>query len=232
MKLKDYCNDERPRERLLEKGAESLSNTELLAIMLNSGTGNKNVMELAREILVSSGGNIRGVASLTVDGLCSFDGVGPAKAAILSAAFELGRRYSEERFMNENVPMSNPRAVYRMMLPIMKKLDHEECWIIFLNRRNLLIGKEKITSGDDGSTVIDNKAIARRAMEKKAAALILVHNHPSGNALPSVADINQTSVLKRMLNSCEIPLLDHVIVAGDTYYSFADEELVHCNAGK
>lgn len=227
MRLKDYCSDEMPRERLLDKGAATLSNVELLAILLRSGTGKMNVIDLARHLLSESGGTLRGVASMSVDRIQDMDGIGPGKAACLAAAFELGERLAQERL--GAVSMASPKAVYRMMLPLMRRLDHEECWVLFLNRRNMLLSKERMSSGGDDSTVIDSKAIARRAIERKASALILVHNHPSGNALPSLADINMTQSLRRALNTCDIPLLDHVIVCADSYYSFADEELVRNN---
>ena len=112
------------------------------------------------------------------------------------------------------------------MQPIIRHLDHEECWVLFLNRANRLISKEMVSSGGLDSTIIDNKVIIRKAMEKKASAIILVHNHPSGNALPSRADINQTQMLNKALKTCDLSLLDHVIVTRDSYYSFADEELI------
>lgn len=232
MKLKELCADEMPRERLLSKGPDALSNVELLAILLHSGTSTMNVLELARCVLQNAGGTLRGVCSMSVDKLQETDGVGPGKSAVLSAAFELGRRLSEEKYMASDKTMSAPKAVYRLMSPVLRDLSHEECWVLYLNSRNMLIGKEKVNVGDDRSTVIDNKAILRRALEKKACGIILVHNHPSGNSLPSLADINQTQMLKRALGTCEISLLDHVVIGGDGYYSFADEELVADARGK
>lgn len=226
MKLKDYCRDEMPRERLLYKGAASLSNVELVAILLRSGTGGRNVLDLARELLNASGGKLGGIASMTVERLQELDGIGPGKAASLAAAFEIGKRVAGEASMAGSSSMSSPKAVYRVMIPLLRGLDHEECWALFLNKRNMLISKEKMTVGGDDSTVVDTKALVRRALEKKASAMILVHNHPSGSALPSVADINLTQSLRRALNTCDISLLDHVVIADDNYYSFADEELV------
>lgn len=230
MKLRDFCDDEMPRERLLKKGPESLSNVELLAILLHSGTRSMNVLELARTLFKKGGGSLGGVSRMSVDKLQELEGVGPGKSAVLAAAFEIGRRSAEERFMESERTMSSPKAVYQLMSPFLRRLEHEECWVLYLNRRNLLIGKERITIGNDNCTVMDSKAILRRALEKKACGIILVHNHPSGNALPSIADIGQTQDIKRALGSCDISLLDHVVIGGDGYYSFADEELVNVAA--
>ena len=114
------------------------------------------------------------------------------------------------------------------MLPILRGLDHEECWVLFLNRSNYLISKEKVSSGGLDSTILDSHSIARKAIEKKASGIIVTHNHPSGNALPGTADINSTRQLQKALKTCDISFLDHVVIAEDSYYSFADEELVQC----
>lgn len=228
MKIKELYQDERPRERLLKNGAESLSNVELLAILLRAGTQKMNAVEVARSLLDETQGRIGGVAAMSVDRLLQTEGVGPAKAAALAAAFELGRRCAGERNAKDMKNISSPRSVYRLMIPHMKNMDHEECWVLFLNRANHLIGKEKMTSGGLESTLIDTKMIVRKALEKKASGLILVHNHPSGNPLPGTADINQTKLLKKGLETCDISLLDHVVVADGSYYSFADEEVAEC----
>jgi DNA repair protein RadC len=133
----------------------------------------------------------------------------------------------------ENVPrMDSPAKVYRVMLPLLRDLDHEECWVLFLNKSNGLISKERMTSGGQDFTVMDKRVVVRRAIEKKAASIILVHNHPSGNAMPSVEDINQTRDLGRALSACGLQLLDHVIVAGASYYSFSDEQVVESPRSK
>ena len=225
MKIKDLFKDERPRERLLKNGAASLSNVELLAVLLRTGTRNMNAMELARNLLDNSEGKIGRIASMTIDKLISLDGLGPAKAASLAASFELGRRCAMESVSTKRRSISSPYNVYRLMVPHMKTLDHEECWVLFLNRANHLIGKEMMSSGGLESTIMDCKAIVCRALEKKASGLILVHNHPSGNPLPGTADIKQTQSLKNALKTCDISLIDHVVIAESSYYSFADEEV-------
>lgn len=228
MRIKELYKDERPRERLLKNGPESLSNVELLAILLRTGTRNMNVLDLARALLDVSGGKVGGIASMSIDKLQHMEGVGPAKSVTLAAAFELGKRSAEESTQRSRRCISSPMSVYRMMIPHMKNLDHEECWVLFLNRANHLIGKEMMSSGGLESTLIDCKTIIRKALEKKASGIILVHNHPSGSPLPGTADINQTRLLKKGLDTCDISLLDHVVVADSSYYSFADEEQVEC----
>lgn len=226
MKLKDLCEDDRPREKLVAKGPSALSNAELLAIMLRTGTGKMNVVDVARELLKSAEGRLNAIAGMSMEKLCSIDGIGPGKAVTIAAAFELGRRSSAEQIIHDRNAVSSPKDVFRMMLPIMRGLDHEECWTVFLNRANYVLGKERMSAGGMDSTVIDTKAVIRRALERKACGVILVHNHPSGSAMPGQADIRQTAVLKKALQACEIQLLDHVVVAEDSWYSFADEELV------
>lgn len=226
MKLKDLCEDDRPREKLVAKGPSALSNAELLAIMLRTGTGKMNVVDVARELLKSAEGRLNAIAGMSMEKLCSIDGIGPGKAVTIAATFELGRRSSAEQIIHDRNAVSSPKDVFRMMLPIMRGLDHEECWAVFLNRANYVLGKERMSAGGMDSTVIDTKAVIRRALERKACGVILVHNHPSGSAMPGQADIRQTAVLKKALQACEIQLLDHVVVAEDSWYSFADEQLV------
>lgn len=226
MRLKELCLDDRPREKMVEKGPAALSNAELLAIMIRTGTGKMNVVEVARTLLHSAEGRLNAIADMSLDKLCSISGIGPGKAVTIAAAFELGRRSSAELIIAERISVSSPKVVFRMMLPLLRGLDHEECWVIFLNRANYVLGKDRMSVGGLESTVVDVKSILRRALEKKASGVILVHNHPSGSAMPGQADIRQTGLLKKALQTCEIQLLDHVIVAEDSWYSFADEQLV------
>lgn len=224
MRMKDLCKDDRPREKMIQKGAESLSNAELLAILLRTGTGSKNVVDLARELLESADKSLRELAGMSIEKLCEVNGVGQGKAVTVAAAFELGRRISYTDSL-ERIYVSSPRVVFRIMAPNLKGLDHEECWVLFLNRANYILGKERMSVGGMDSTVIDVKTILRRALERKASGVILVHNHPSGNAMPGKADISQTASLKKALGICDIQLIDHVVVADGCWYSFADEQL-------
>lgn len=226
MRLKELCLDDRPREKMLEKGPGALSNAELLAIMIRTGTGKMNVVDVARTLLSSAEGRLNAIADMPMERLCSVSGIGRSKAVTIAAAFELGRRCSMELAVPDKVAVSSPKVVFRMMLPFLRGLDHEECWVMFLNRANYVLGKERMSVGGLESTVVDVKAILRRALERKASGVILVHNHPSGSAMPGQADIRQTAVLKKALQTCEIQLVDHVVVAEDSWYSFADERLV------
>lgn len=228
MKLKELCFDERPREKMLLKGASSLSNAELIAILLRTGTGERNVVDVARELLKSADGKLNGIMTMPVESICRIVGIGPSKAVTVAAAFELGRRCAIEPVVDRKVSVTGPKDVYKIMHPHMRGLEHEECWGLYLNRANYVIGKECFSSGGLDSTVMDVKVIARKALEKKAVSLILVHNHPSSSAMPGVADINATKSLKKALEICGIALVDHVIVAEDSYYSFADEQTVNC----
>ncbi len=226
MKMKDLYADERPREKMIDKGVRSLSHAELLAILLRTGTGKMNAVEVGHELLKSAEGKLNGIAAMSLEALCRIEGIGPGKATAITAAFELGRRTASEHIIPEKVPISSPRAVFRTMMPLLRGLDHEECWVLFLNRANYILGKEKMSSGGFSATIVDTKAILHRAIEKKAAGIILIHNHPSGNARPGQADIRQTDILRKALATCEIQMIDHVIIAEDNYYSFADEKLM------
>lgn len=226
MKMKDLCRDDRPREKLLDKGARTLSSAELLAILLRTGTGKMNVVEVARELLKSAGSSLHAVSTMSLERLCEISGIGPDKAATVSAAFELGRRSEAERVASDRMTISSPKDVFRLMLPDMRGLEHEEFWIVFLNRANHVIGKERMSVGGLESTTVDTKAVLRRALDRKASGVIMVHNHPSGSALPGRADITQTDLIRKALRVCDIQLLDHVVVADGGWYSFADETLV------
>lgn len=226
MKMKDLCRDDRPREKLLDKGARILSSAELLAILLRTGTGKMNVVEVARELLKSAGSSLHAVSTMSLERLCEISGIGPDKAATVSAAFELGRRSEAERVASDRMTISSPKDVFRLMLPDMRGLEHEEFWIVFLNRANHVIGKERMSVGGLESTTVDTKAVLRRALDRKASGVIMVHNHPSGSALPGRADITQTDLIRKALRVCDIQLLDHVVVADGGWYSFADETLV------
>lgn len=228
MKIKELCIDERPREKMMEKGAEALSNTELLAILLRTGTGKMNAIDVARELLSKGHGKLNEIAGMQISQLCETSGIGPGKAVTIAAAFELGRRCACEPVIDSRTAISSPRTVFRLLRPFMKGLDHEECWALYLNRANFLIAKEKISSGGLDSTTLDSRIIVRKALERKASGIIVSHNHPSGSAMPGNADIHATRQLEQALKTCDISLLDHVVIAEDSYYSFADEELVSC----
>lgn len=223
--MKELCEDDRPREKMMRSGSAVLSNAELLAVLLRTGTGKMNVLEVAREVLRQAEGRLGEVAGMSVERLCHVDGIGPGKAVAVAAAFELGRRAAVEDGVEKMPRMDSPRRVYMKMIPLLRDIRHEECWVLFLNHANRLIGKEMISKGGLDSTLIDRRVILKRALDRKASGVILVHNHPSGSPYPSVEDIRQTKELGKALSSCDLHLVDHVIIAGRGFYSFADERV-------
>jgi DNA repair protein RadC len=226
MKIRELCADERPREKMIERGAASLSNAELLAILLRTGTGKKNVIEVAQTILSRVDGELDALAGMSIDVLCETEGVGVGKAVSIVAAFELARRWFSEEGVTRRRKISSPEEVFRMMYPLLRDLESEECWVIYLNNANVYLGKERLSVGGTEATVLDSKVVLRKACEKKASGIILVHNHPSGNAYPSPADITRTRAIRNALKACEMSLIDHVVIGSCNYYSFSDERLI------
>ena len=224
MSINDWKLDDRPREKMYVSGAASLSDSELLAILINSGTRNKSALEVAREILSQSGNTLNGLSLMSFDRLCTVPGIGEAKAARLKATFELAARMQREAVGN-GTSIRSSRSVSRIFMPLLRNLQHEECWVLFLNRANRIIGKERVSVGGVSVTVMDPRVIIKKAVDKLASAIILVHNHPSGNPMPSDMDRKQTKVLKEAAALLDVQLLDHIIIAGDRYYSFCDEGL-------
>ncbi len=223
MKLKDWCAVDRPREKMLEKGAQALGNAELLAILLRTGKQGMNVMEVAHTLLSSVGGSLTKASRLSVEELCKVDGIGPGKAVGIVAALELGKRMCAE------VPNVNSHIVrcstdvYREVYPVMRGLEHEECWMFFLARNNRIISKERLSVGGPNQTIVDIKTVVRRAIETRANSVVLVHNHPSGDPQPGDADTLLTVGLRTALNTFGVKLLDHVIFADAQFYSFNDD---------
>ncbi len=225
MKIKDLGEDERPVEKMLAKGPGALSNAELLAILLRSGSSGLNAMDTSRLLLAKADGKLSGLASLSSEGLRSVPGIGDMKASSVMAAFELGRRFWQEGSGLSKVSVTGPGVIFRTMRPVLMGLDHEECWILYLNRANYLTGREMLSRGGRSATVIDIKMTVSRAIEKKAEGVVLVHNHPSGNPVPGEADIRETRLLKKALESVDISLVDHVVVSDDSFFSFADNRI-------
>lgn len=222
MKMKELCESERPRERLIRMGASSLSDAELIAVLLGSGNRNESALELAHRLLRLSDGSLGKLFGMPSDRMREVKGIGDVKLCIVSAAAELGRRFFSEQSLCDKKAIVTSRMVYEIMLPELKGLDHEECWILLLNTSNYLMGKYRLTVGGDSSTIMDVRHVVRRAIEKRASGIILVHNHPSGNPLPSRADGEQTEALRNACNACGIYLMDHVIVCDDCYFSFSE----------
>lgn len=227
MRIKDLCPNERPREKMRLRGARALSNAELLAILIGSGMDGKSVMDIAQEIMVRAGGKLTLLAAMPLERLISQKGIGEVRAITIAAAMELGRRALEESALVDKRSIHSPETVYEIMLPLLKNLDHEECWALFLNRANFLLGREMICSGSMESTLVDTGKILRRAIEKQSSYVILVHNHPSGSPMPGPADVHQTEMVRKALSAVEISLMDHVVVADDVFFSFSEERVGH-----
>lgn len=223
--IPDWAMEERPREKYLSKGGESLSNAELLAILIRTGNRNENAVELARKILFKANNNLVTLKKCTFDDYKAFKGMGIGKALPIMAAFELAKRLETESTPAQAPIYSSKHAADRM-IPLLKDLAHEECWVMYLNIAHKLIAQEKITSGGVNATIVDIKMIIKSAMFKLASSIILIHNHPSGSTRPGEQDKLQTKRLKKAAETCDIELIDHIIIAGEKYYSFLDEGLL------
>jgi len=223
--IKQWQEEERPREKMIARGCESLTSAELVAILFRSGNLSDDAVSLARKALTLADNNLNRLFRLSLEQLCSIPGIGKAKALSVMAAAELGRRAFAEGWMGNATRISESHQVATLMLPLLKGLDHEECWCLFLNKAGKLISKERMSHGGLDATVVDNRIIVRRAIEKLATAIILIHNHPSGNPRPGREDIVQTVALYKAAASLDISLIDHIIIAGDKYFSFCDENV-------
>ena len=224
LKILSWAEEDRPREKLILKGKESLSDAELMAILLGSGTVSLSAVDVAKLVLKGCSNNLNDLAKLSVKDLQKFKGIGEAKAITIISALELGRRRKDAAGQNKRVKITCASDAFDIMKPHLLDLQHEEFWIILLNRSNAVIKKVFISSGGIAGTVADPKLIYKHALEHLASAIILVHNHPSGNLKPSEADISLTRKLKQAGSFLEIPVLDHLIFTDHGYYSFADED--------
>ena len=221
----DWAKEERPREKFLARGAESLSDAELLAILIRAGNRDENAIDLARKILRGAGNSLKSLSRFSFEDLRKFKGIGVGKALSIMASFELARRGQIENAAPLNQIYSSSVAAENV-IPMLKDLQHEECWVLYLNKSNRLLGRERVFVGGFDSTVVDIRIILRNALARNACHIILAHNHPSGNRYAGEADKIQTAKLKKAAQMCEIELLDHLIVAGENYFSFADEGLL------
>ncbi len=220
--IKEWREEDRPREKMLSKGCASLTAAELIAILIRSGSIEKSAVDTAREVLGLAGDRLGNLARMNPEQLQKVSGIGQAKALSIMAAAELGRRIAAEPA--EPMPaIKDSKVIAAMMIPLLGGLQHEECWVLYLNRANRLTGKECISKGGISATVMDIKMIVRRAVDRLASGIILVHNHPSGNCLPGRNDIEETAALREAAAYFDISLVDHLIIAGNKYYSFSDE---------
>jgi DNA repair protein RadC len=220
-----WAEEDRPREKLMLKGRAALSDAELIAILIGSGTRELSAVDLSKLILHSVGNNLNELAKLSINDLMKFKGVGDAKAISIAAALELGRRRKESDVVKKAKITSSGDA-YQAMRPYLLDLSHEQFWILLLNRASEVIRPFQVSIGGVAGTVADPKIIFKSAIEHLASAIILVHNHPSGNLTPSQADLDLTKRVKEAGRLLDIPILDHLIFGDNGYYSFADKGIL------
>ena len=223
--IKDWADDDRPREKLLIKGKAALSDTELIAILIASGNRDESAVELSKRILQSLGNNLNSLAKLSVNDLIKFKGIGEAKAISIIASLELGRRRRSADVLEKD-KIGGSKDAFQVLQLKLEDLPHEEFWVMLLNRANKVIDIKLIGRGGVSSTVVDSKVIFSFALESLASGIILAHNHPSGNLKPSNSDIRLTKKLVDAGKIMEVPILDHIIVGDNDYFSFADEGLI------
>lgn len=223
--IQDWDTQERPREKFIERGAESLSNAELLAILIRSGNREENAIDLARTILNGAGNNLIALKNFSFEDFKKFKGIGDSKALSIMAAFELARR-CDLAIAPAFAHIYSSSTASQMIIPILRDLPHEECWVLYLKKGNKLIGKERLSKGGMDATVVDLRLVIKHAMKKDACSIILAHNHPSGNIQPGAQDKAITKKLQQAAQMCDINLIDHIIVGGNRYFSFADEGLL------
>ncbi|MDR1526832.1 MAG: DNA repair protein RadC [Dysgonamonadaceae bacterium] len=222
LSVKEWSPEDRPREKLLHKGVYVLSDTELLAIILGSGSKGESVVDLSQRILQSVNNNINQLGKLSVKQLMQFKGVGEAKAISIVAALELGKRRKAEEILHRERILSS-KDVYEYFYPLLCDLYYEEFWALFLNSASKVIDKLKVSQGGISATVVDSKIIYREALLRLATSVIICHNHPSGHPKPSKEDDSVTVQLQRGLKFLDMDLKDHVIVCDGNFYSYADE---------
>lgn len=219
--IKQWALEDRPREKLLYKGIGSLSDAELIAILLGSGNNELSAVDLAREVLRLADNNLNKLGKIDLHSLKKLKGIGDAKAVNILAALELGRRRKAADITQEKKIRSS-NDVFEIFHSLLSDLSHEEFWVIFLNRSNKILSRQRISQGGISGTITDVRLIMKTGIELLASSIIICHNHPSGNLEPSEADIRITGKIKDASSYFDISLLDHIIVTGSGYYSFAD----------
>lgn len=226
--IKDWAEDDRPREKLISKGPSALSHAELLAILIVNGYKSQSALDIAKEIMASVNNDLEDLGRITLKELQKTKGIGQAKAVTIAAALELGRRRQqgdENAIKNKNF-IHRSADIANYLKTKFQDLDHEIFGVLFLNRANKVIGFEIVSEGGYTGTVADPKKILKAAIEIKATGIVLTHNHPSGNLKPSQSDKNLTDKIKNAASFLDISLLDHIIVSNQGYFSFADEGLL------
>lgn len=225
LNIKAWAEEDRPREKLSLKGRTALSDSELIAILIGSGNKDESAVELSKKILASINNDLNKLGKLSVNDLMQFNGIGEAKAISIIAALELGRR-RKEADVSKKVSITSSRVAYEEIQDVLSDLQHEEFWVIYLNRKNEILKKSNISKGGVSGTIADSKIIFKSAVEQLASAIILCHNHPSGNLTPSEEDKRLTKKLVEAGKLLDLPILDHIIVGEKDYFSFTDEGLI------
>jgi len=226
IKISEMSVSDRPREKLLSRGISSLTNTEILAILLGSGSREESVVDLSSRILKDNNNSFEELGKRSVRELVNrYKGVGPAKAVVVNAATELARRSRFEK-ISEVKKIKCSEDVFNYFEPLVSFVNHEEFWVMYLNRANGILSHECLSKGGISGTVIDRRILFRHALERKATSMIVCHNHPSGNIRPSDADMAITKKISNAGKIMDIDLLDHLIIGGGTYFSFADNSLM------
>ena len=220
--ITDWALDDRPREKMMAKGIGSLSNAELLAILIGSGNQEETAVDLCQRILQSNENDLNTLGKCSIDELRKFKGVGEAKAISIAAALEIGRRRSQSKIIHKK-KIASGKDVYEYFHPMINDLPYEELWVLLLNRAHKIIDRKKISQGGVSETIVDIRLILKPAIISLASSIILCHNHPSGVVIPSKQDDILTRRLKEATVMLNINLLDHVIISEDKYFSYADE---------
>ncbi len=220
--INQWAEDDRPREKFLLKGKSTLSDSELLAILIGSGSRNESAVQLCQRILASVNNNLNQLGKLSILQLTQFKGIGEAKALAIAAALELGRRRRVEDSV-ELIKITSSKAVFEIMQPIVGELYHEEFWVLYLNNSNKVIHKAQLSKGGITGTIVDVRMVFKTAFEHNATAIILIHNHPSGKLEPSECDKNVTKQLKLSGIQLNVPVLDHLIITETDFFSFKDK---------
>lgn len=223
--IKNWSQDDQPREKLLYKGKLALSDAELIAILIGSGNKTESAVALCKRILASVDNNLSELGKLSIKQLMTFNGIGEAKAISIIAALEVGRRRRAGDALVKH-KITSSRSVFELMQPIIGELQHEEFWIIYLNNSNKVIQKNQLSKGGITGTLVDVRLVLKSALELGAVGIILAHNHPSESLKPSEADKQITQKLKKAGESLDIKVLDHLIITEKAYFSFADENLL------
>lgn len=226
LNIKDWAVEDRPREKMLSKGSRSLTNAELIAILISSGNINETAVELSRRILTATENNLNDLGRKGIDFLMTFKGIGEAKAVTIVAALELGKRRKEAEVFNKS-KITGSKDAADFFQPLLGDLNHEEFWIMLLNRGNKILDTFMISQGGISGTLIDVRLILKKAIEKFASSIILCHNHPSGNMQASEADLSITKKINNAAKIMDISVIDHIIIGQNQYLSFADEGILN-----